>query len=245
MIGGELRRLLRIPAMGLIVVLSAAGSLLVAQVVERQFDNSTDQQPTTAATQPATTSSAATSHPTFTATIDLAAREHLLSGLIGSKHDFTREGESGRDLCLPCHTPHLVTAPVPRLDRRTATTQPLRPYQSHDVELTGWSLLCLGCHDGVTAVDVYSSAHAITITDQLANSHLGTIGLRSHPVGIQYPLAAEGYHSRAAVEAGGLVLPEGRIQCTTCHDAHNTHRYQGMLRISNERSRVCLTCHRR
>lgn len=230
---------------GAVVVALAASGWLVAQGVERGTGQTTAAVRNSDVTpQQTATSAAATSQPSSAQAVDLAARERLVSGLIGSKHDFTRNGESGRDLCLPCHTPHLVNAPLPRLDRRPTTTQPLRPYQGLDTELTGWSLLCLGCHDGVTASDVYSSAHAVTITDQLANSRLGTVGLRSHPVGITYPLAAEGYHPRAAVEAGGLLLPDGRIQCTTCHDAHNTHRYRGMLRISNERSRMCLTCHR-
>lgn len=175
---------------------------------------------------------------------DLAARAALTSGLIGSKHDFTEGGRDGRDLCLPCHTPHLVAAPPPRFDQRVLTTQPLRPFQALDVELTGWSLLCLGCHDGVTAQDVYASTHAVTVADQLGNSRLGTRGLRSHPVGTPYPPAAEGYEPRAAVEAAGLPLPEGRIQCTTCHDAHNTYGHSGMLKIGNRRSRLCLTCHR-
>ncbi len=228
---------------GAVVVALAASGWLIAQELERATAQIAAGSPN-ATSQRTTASATAASQPSIARTADLGAREHLASGLIGSKHDFTRDSESGRDLCLPCHTPHLVNAPLPRLDRRPTTTQPLRPYQHLDTELTGWSLLCLGCHDGVTASDVYSSAHAVTITDQLANSSLGSVGLRSHPVGINYPLAAEGYHTRAAVEAGGLLLPNGRIQCTTCHDAHNTHRYQGMLRISNERSRICLTCHR-
>jgi predicted CXXCH cytochrome family protein len=156
-------------------------------------------------------------------------------------------GQAGRDLCLPCHTPHLVAVQPPAFDRRAATTQPLRPYQGVGVELSGWSLLCLGCHDGVTAPDVYSSAHAITVADQLANSRLGVRGLRSHPVGMRYPPPGAdtgAYEPPAAIEAGGLLLPDERIQCTTCHDAHNTYRHPGMLRISNERSRLCLTCHR-
>jgi predicted CXXCH cytochrome family protein len=194
--------------------------------------------------QSAETSGVATSQPAAAEAAELAAREQMVSGLIGSRHDFTLDSESGHDLCLPCHAPHLVAAPLPRLDRQPTTTQPLQPYQGAGIELTGWSLLCLGCLDGVTAPSVYSSAHAVTVTDQLANSRLGTTELRGHPVGIKYPLAAEGYHPLVAVEAGGLVLPDGRIQCTTCHDAHNTHRHGSMLRLSNERSRVCLTCHR-
>ena len=173
----------------------------------------------------------------------LAARGRLASGLIGSKHDFRQINESVRDLCLPCHTPHLASAAPPRLDLRPTTTPPLRAYQGPGVELTGWSLLCLGCHDGVTAQDVYSSGHATAVAGRFGNSRLANSNVRSHPVGIRYPLAAEGYHPRAAVEAAGMLLPDGRIQCTTCHDAHNTERHDGMLRISNDRSRLCLSCH--
>jgi len=212
-------------------------NLLPAQAVDDPPRQPTATQPAASqATQPA----ADDQRPT-------AAREQLLSGLIGGKHDFTQGGQSGRDLCLPCHTPHLVAAPPPRLDRRPTTTQPLRPYQGVGIELSGWSLLCLGCHDGVTAPDVYSSPHAITVAEQLAGGRLGARGLRSHPVGGEYPPAgdeAQAYEPRAAVEAAGLLLPEGRIQCTTCHDAHNTNRHGEMLRISNRRSRLCLTCHR-
>ncbi len=190
-------------------------------------------------------SGVAASQPSQVDATDLAARRKLSSDLIGSPHDFSQNGVASRDLCLPCHTPHLVAPPIPLLDGRADTTPPLRSYQTADLELTGWSLLCLGCHDGDIASDVYSSVHAVTATDQLANSRLGVTGLRSHPVGIVYPVAGEGLQPRSAVESAGLLLSNGRIQCTTCHDAHNTHGYAGMLRISNERSRVCLTCHRR
>jgi predicted CXXCH cytochrome family protein len=223
----------------------ATGALLLAQVAQTKPTGQpeTDQAPIVA--QPAPP--AATSQPASTTVEDageFAPEQRVLSGLIGSKHDFTVSGQVGRNLCLPCHTPHLVSAPPPRLDQRAATTQPLRPYEGLNVQLTGWSLLCLGCHDGVTAPDVYTAAHAVTITGQLANSRLGVRGLRSHPVGIRYPLAAEGYEPLAAVEAAGLMLPDGRIQCTTCHDAHRKNRQPKMLVISNEHSRVCLTCHR-
>jgi len=175
----------------------------------------------------------------------LAAREQLMSGLIGSKHDFRSADAEGRDLCLACHTPHLVGAPTPLLDRRPATTPPLRPYQTIEIELNNWSLLCLGCHDGVTAPDVYSSAHAVQVTDQLAGTRLDMRSVRSHPVGIRYPVASPDYNPVLAVEGAGLRLPEGRIQCTTCHDAHNTYGHKGMLRIADTRSQLCLTCHRR
>ena len=237
--------LLRLSAVGVAVaVLAGALSAGTAGANPPQKAGAVEEQPAPAP-QPAVEPAAKPAETRDAENADLAAREHLSSGLIGGKHDFTRNGASGRDLCLPCHTPHLVAEPTPRLDDRPDTMQPLQPYQDANIELTGWSLLCLGCHDGVTAPDVYSSAHAVAVTDQLADSRLATVGLRSHPVGVKYPVASEDYRSLAAVEEAGLLLPDGRIQCTTCHDAHNTHRHPGMLRISNERSRVCLTCHRR
>ena len=48
------------------------------------------------------------------------AGQRLVSGLIGSAHDFTRLGY-GRDLCLPCHTPHQAFSEPPLLDRRGVT----------------------------------------------------------------------------------------------------------------------------
>lgn len=167
-----------------------------------------------------------------------------MSGLIGSAHDFTLRPGGGRDLCLPFHTPHQAFTQAPLLDRRAAAVLPLRPYVGRDVELTGWSLLCLGCHDGITASDVYSSPNATTVAAQFVSPRFAAPGLRSHPIGIKLPMGVEPYNSSEWVEASGLPLPDGRIQCTTCHDAHNTERHSHMLRISNQGSRLCLTCHR-
>lgn len=200
------------------------------------------EQQTAPENPPAPTTQPVTTQPAPVETGDVV-RANLASGLAGSKHDFRHLGQGVRDLCLPCHTPHLVAPPVPRLDQREARENLLRPYQSVGVTLDGWSLLCLGCHDGVTAQDVYTSAHAITLTGQLGNSTLGTKGLRSHPVGVRYPVNDEEYRAPAEVVAAGLPLPEGRVQCGTCHDAHNTRGYDGMLQISNARSGMCLTCH--
>jgi predicted CXXCH cytochrome family protein len=167
-----------------------------------------------------------------------------LSGLIGSAHDFSQAGDQGRNLCLPCHTPHLVDAPEPALVSEKRPAEPLRPYRGLGLELDGWSMMCLGCHDGVSAADVFSEAHALTLSKQLGSARLPAHGLSSHPVGIAYPRGGnEDYAPAASVEAAGLPLPDGRIQCVTCHDAHNTHDHAGMLQISNDRSRLCLSCH--
>ncbi len=158
-------------------------------------------------------------------------------GLIGSKHDFTEQGAFTSDLCLPCHAPHmtsqdaaLLTRDVPNESRQGRSTE--------RVVFDASSLLCLSCHDGITAQDVYATTHAaigITLTDRSR--------LTTHPVGVRYRPTDPRYHSAAAVQQT-LPLPGGRIQCVTCHDPHNTGRHPGMLVISNDRSRLCLTCHR-
>jgi predicted CXXCH cytochrome family protein len=171
------------------------------------------------------------------------AASRMASGLIGGAHDFTGQGRVGRDLCMPCHTPHLVNAPAPRLDQRTDSPPPLRPWEQGQVELDGWSLMCLSCHDGITAPDVFTSAHAVTQLPRSVRRRGDVSKLPGHPVGTIYPQQADRYHTRAAVEQSGLPLPEGRIQCVTCHDPHNTGRHAGLLQISNDRSRLCLSCH--
>ena len=150
--------------------------------------------------------------------VDFAARDSLVSGLVGSKHDFRQLNASVRDLCLPCHTPHLVAQQPPALDQRPVDEQPLRPYQGPGVELTGWSLVCLGCHDGITAADVYSSSHAVRVAGQLGNSRLGTKGLRSHPVGIRYPGASVDYEP-ARRRGGRRITASGRA-----HSMHDLPR---------------------
>jgi predicted CXXCH cytochrome family protein len=38
-------------------------------------------------------------------------------------------------------------------------------------------------------------------------------------------------------------LPDGRVECVSCHDPHNQSGTQAMLAVSNRRSALCLTCH--
>lgn len=174
------------------------------------------------------------------------ATERWSGGLLGSKHDFSQNGAIARDLCLPCHTPHISNAEAPLLVRKPAASQPTRSYRTAAGELNEASLVCLSCHDGTVAPDVFAGSHAATWSDASAGGVIaGRPRLTSHPVGIAYPVGKSDYRSAEEVTGnGGLKLAEGKIQCTTCHDPHNTQRHAGMLVISNERSRLCLTCHK-
>lgn len=171
----------------------------------------------------------------------------LVRGLLGSKHDFSEGGRLPRDLCTGCHTPHL---PAPQFVRSitlrsaAAADRPeRRALQDQNVQLSAASLMCLSCHNGTVAPDVFTGVHSMTWSDR-SGVRPQRARLVSHPVGTRYPDGAPKYASSGAVTAVGLPLPDGRIQCTTCHDPHNTQRHSGMLVTSNERSRLCLACHR-
>jgi predicted CXXCH cytochrome family protein len=176
---------------------------------------------------------------------DTAAIERRAGGIVGSKHDFTQGGAAARDLCLPCHTPHITASEAPLLTQRASGRMRPRGYGAMGIELDAASLLCLSCHDGVVATDVFTGPHAMSWAERSGGGAApGANRLTSHPIGIEYPSGAPRYASATTVSAAGLKLPNGRIQCTTCHDPHNTHNHAGMLTISNARSRLCLTCHR-
>jgi hypothetical protein len=97
------------------------------------------------------------------------------TGVNGSMHDITYLGGSGyggyqqddfQRVCIFCHTPHNAQAqgdvPAPLWNHEPSTVD-LAPYAwaapanlpiAFDVDpLIGPSRLCMGCHDGVTAVD--------------------------------------------------------------------------------------------
>jgi len=167
------------------------------------------------------------------------------AGIIGSKHDFTQQGAHPRDLCTPCHTPHITGARAPLLDEGSAARHRLQIYQAYGVELDSASMLCMSCHDGVIAGDVFTSAHSTRLARQLGSDRFGMRGLTSHPIGVRYPLVDARYRPISAVTAGGRVpLPDGAVQCISCHDPHNRGRHPAMLVQSNSGSRLCLACHR-
>lgn len=169
------------------------------------------------------------------------------SGILGSKHDFSDGGRVPRDLCMACHTPHLTAAQAPLLVRRPgATTQPTRSYQTAAGRLDAASLVCLSCHDGSVAPGVYAGSHATTwFEHSTVGASRGRPRMTSHPIGVPLPTGDPTCHSpAAAVQSGAVRLYDGLLQCTSCHDPHNTARHPGMLWISNDRSRQCLSCHR-
>ncbi len=122
---------------------------------------------------------------------------------------------------------------------------------------SGASKLCLSCHDGTIALGaVRSRATDIPVSGgptmpSDADGYVGTDLSGSHPVSFVFDDALA-----VANNAAGhlpLVLPstlsdndvkldaQGRIQCTTCHDPHNSTNPKFMAKP--ESGQLCTICH--
>lgn len=197
-------------------------------------------------------------------------------GLLNSHHDFTGSSWSGGEACRPCHTPHNANMVVPDspLWNHEVTTATFQVYSSPTLnstpgQPTGFSKLCLSCHDGTVAIENHGS-----YTDGTSYVTWGnvTTDLRDdHPISFEYSTslatADGGLHDPASTPSGlgGTIaedlLQSGYLQCTSCHDPHISRNTQGCigchqmhggggmvtvdlsLRISNDGSALCLTCH--
>jgi predicted CXXCH cytochrome family protein len=176
----------------------------------------------------------------------------LISGgawgaLEGSKHDFSHEEWSGGELCGACHTPHrdgpAEAAPLwnPGADlNRTFGTSTSR------AEPGAGTLSCLRCHDGTIASNTAPRAEKRRpVNRRHPGAFTSAHETSEHPVGVRYPQFGKGYKPASTVLAKGLPLPEGRVECVSCHDPHNEAGVEHMLVTSNARSRLCLTCHKK
>lgn len=191
----------------------------------------------------------------------------------GSAHDFSNQGWNASDeICIACHTPHNADATVAEapLWNHQITTATFNVYGSSTLEATvraqpaDVSLLCLSCHDGTVALDSYGGLSGASFFAAGNSRNLGTNLANDHPVSLKYTsttAAADGGlrdPSTTNVRIGDingrsvlgsietLLLSNGMLQCSSCHDVHNTFIAPGggpMLKISKVNSQLCLTCH--
>lgn len=179
------------------------------------------------------------------------ADDVAVTGFSGSAHDFYGPGYPMAVRCAPCHG-----APA---DARSATTMPFvwnddfeppLPQRLFDVQpvhkLARSTVLCLSCHDGTIASEIVGGGD-----DDLFAAGAMVNPQRDHPVGVPYPPSQRDrmplrreYASVAQLESEGAIkLPNGRVECVSCHDSHNALGIRGMLVKSDRRSALCLSCH--
>jgi predicted CXXCH cytochrome family protein len=175
-------------------------------------------------------------------------------------------------VCVYCHASHTrQTVPQVALWNRAQPSGPYQMYagdtdMTMDPQPAAGSLMCLSCHDGTMALDVIQNspgrgrgpAPGQNDIGQCASCHrglaqapsrdsvgawLGTDLSNTHPISITYdPLVDPGFRSAGEVEAGGLVLYDGKVECMTCHDPHSQESWP-FLRVGNSNGGLCLTCH--
>lgn len=136
-----------------------------------------------------------------------------------------------------------------------------------DDALDAYSLLCMGCHDGTVALDsfggrsgsVYLPAAKIRSSARVS-AVLGIDLTDDHPIGADavWPdIEPEGLNPRGMWENqvfGGSRMGSLRpmridgqersvVSCATCHEPHRRGGHDGLLRIDNSASQMCLACH--
>lgn len=184
-----------------------------------------------------------------------------LAGVADTKHNLSTSGTgtyksaTETEVCKFCHTPHgsIVGTPLwnhentvttfARFSSATLVIDTDNTFKYRD-DIAGASKLCMGCHDGVTALGALAW---VTIADVSPSNYLAATDLRNkHPVSFVYNgatvTAITGIKgSRYGLpDADGAAFPgnntiinsfvaekvrrEGaRVECTICHDPHTNN----------------------
>lgn len=209
----------------------------------------------------------------------------------GSPHNFADDvgageigggGWNGREeICRVCHVPHDHDraehyGDVGLLWNHALSSATYTMYTSVtldgaiDPQPTGFSKMCLGCHDGTVGVDTFDkfAGGAVFISDYNAGFQVpggvnyqpgGVPNLQStHPISVEYNEVLDpGLHDKTDLMGGSGtiedVLQGGKVQCSSCHDVHDqpgesvpgTHllRVAQTVADGGTASGLCLTCH--
>ena len=196
-------------------------------------------------------------------------------------------------ICIYCHAPHNTVKSAGNLNPSgfNASTVTYYPLWNHDITTLTYqtytngpdaptvgqhafngaplsqpgsvSRLCLSCHDGSVAPNVYGNFNGATSSNSIPGTMISggkMIGgggdlTNHHPIGMNYAnvVAADDEIATPDTQFIGFnptgltigdVLWGGKMECSTCHDVHNT-KSQGtkFTWVSDEQSNLCLSCH--
>ena len=192
--------------------------------------------------------------------------------MTGTAHDLASQGFTMGENCIICHTPHDsdISITVTPLWYHEPSSTTYNMYFTEDettnTQPTGASKLCLSCHDGVTAIDKFGGRATLPFMNGTTGANVGNEQSDSHPISIIFdtemalknPSLYDPEKRQVTIGAGGentrtgtireLLLPNGRVQCSSCHDVHNnlvgdSKKDQPFLKITRAGSEICLTCH--
>jgi predicted CXXCH cytochrome family protein len=175
----------------------------------------------------------------------------------GSGHDFSGTGWAEGKICKPCHTPHHATnlqdAPLWNHELSAATyTLYNSPTMDVPVGQPGpVSKACLSCHDGTIALDSFGGSTGSTMIG--GDALIGIDLSDDHPIGMDWDHqtvsggpcnTCHNLHAGSAfLKPDSIQVFNGKIECASCHDAHNSANLPNLIRITMAGSLLCLTCH--
>jgi predicted CXXCH cytochrome family protein len=185
----------------------------------------------------------------FAAIVIVVVGRWAWGGIEGSKHDFSKKEWSGGDACGVCHSGGSDKPPTaaPLWDQNADLNRTFGTPLKDSKAAGAGTTICLRCHDGTIARDTVTEQSRRRFTNK-QNPSLFRAGHNTgdHPVGVEYPKSDKEYQPiTSVISKGSIPLPEGKVECISCHDPHNTNDQDHMLVMSNSRSALCLTCHRK
>jgi len=198
----------------------------------------------------------------------LVAPTVMAQSMVGTEHDFSNAGWNGSgETCIVCHTPHngdaTVAANAPLWNHQL---NPAATYTMYQRPLDGavgaspnaLSRLCLSCHDGTIAVDNFGGVTNGT-TFVTGNANVGQDLSNDHPISVEYSITsaqtdgglfnpnttlvdlASGDGTKTIND--GLMDGQNIVECSTCHDVHAEGTTGALLKVNNQGSGLCRTCH--
>ena len=203
----------------------------------------------------------------------LAAQSGMAGTLAGTAHDFSAAAWGGGQVCVACHTPHnsIAAASNAPLWNHTVTNTAYTLYASSSLTATMapptvGDKLCLSCHDGTVAVDSYRGSLGMPTppgsTLISSANKIGTDLNVHHPSSFIYDTVLANANgslwdpaskvvtvgSGAQQKTGSIstvMLSGNQVQCSSCHDVHNTYTAttKNLLKVSMSRSAMCFVCH--
>ena len=193
---------------------------------------------------------------------NVAATDHNMTAVAGLTNG-NPITTTDNQVCVYCHAPHDNVSTTGLLwNKAVPAPGSFDPYvntATMDSDPSGGpgpeSLLCLSCHDGVTAVDEALGGTVLLVAADAG--YIGTDLKNDHPVGIQYATAHADVTSGAlydpATTASGVGTgnidtdmlrgaANDQVECSSCHDPHTTLQANFLVK-ANTASALCTTCH--
>ncbi len=191
----------------------------------------------------------------------LSTHTAFANSVVNTKHNLSVSGTgdihatSETRVCIFCHTPHHASDVTPLWSRPENTTI-YTLYTSSTMtavpgQPTGYSRLCLSCHDGTVALGSLHGA-AIPIPLNVPDlsgraSNLGTNLRNDHPISFLYMDAFSDGELRHISDLKSMypaikLENDVNVECTSCHNPHSDP-YGKFLVMDNHNSLLCTACH--